>query len=74
MSSSPSFCGICDIRHIFKSSEFWCPDCEEGLCAECIEYHSLVKLSRVHITISIAAKPNQLLIVINHFNCIDHYS
>jgi hypothetical protein len=31
MSSSPSFCGICDIRHISKPSEVWCPDCEEGL-------------------------------------------
>ena len=54
MSSSPSFCGICDIRHISKPSEVWCPDCEEGLCAECIEHHSLVKLSRGHITIPIA--------------------
>jgi hypothetical protein len=33
MSSSPSVCGICDIRHISKPSEVWCPDCEEGLCA-----------------------------------------
>ena len=54
MSSSPSFCGICDIRHISKPSEVWCPDCEEGLCAECIEYHGLVKLSRDHTTIPIA--------------------
>jgi hypothetical protein len=51
MSSSPSFCGICDIRHISKQSEVWCPDCEEGLCTECIEHHSLVKLSRGHTTI-----------------------
>ena len=53
MSSSSSFCGICDIRHISKPSEVWCPDCEEGLCTECIEYHSLVKLSRNHATIPI---------------------
>jgi hypothetical protein len=46
MSTSQSFCGICDIRHISKPSEAWCPDCEEGLCTECIEYHSLVKLLR----------------------------
>jgi hypothetical protein len=31
MSSSPSFCGIWDIRHISKPSEVWCPQCEEGL-------------------------------------------
>jgi hypothetical protein len=48
MSSSPSFCGICDIRQISKPSEVWCPDCEEGLCTECIEYHSLVKLSPLY--------------------------
>ena len=54
MSSSPSFCAICDIRQISKSSEVWCPDCEEGICAECIEYHSLVKLSRGHTTIPIS--------------------
>ena len=53
MSSSPSVCGICDIRHISKPSEVWCPDCEEGLCAECIEYHSSVKTSRGHSTIPI---------------------
>jgi len=53
MSSSPSFCGICDIRHMSKPSEVWCPQCEEGLCTECIEYHSVVKLSRNHTTIPI---------------------
>jgi hypothetical protein len=53
MSSSPSVCGMCDIRHISKPSEVWCPDCEEGLCAECIEYHSSVKPSRGHTTIPI---------------------
>ena len=53
MSSSPSFCGICDIRHISKPSEVWCPQCKEGLCTECFEHHSLVKPSRNHTTIPI---------------------
>ena len=53
MSRSPSLCGICDIRHISKPSEVWCPDCEEGICQECIEHHSLVKPSRNHTTIPI---------------------
>jgi hypothetical protein len=44
--SSPSFCGMCDSRHISKPSEVWCRECEEGLCTECTEYHSSVKLSR----------------------------
>ena len=54
MSSSPSTCGICDIRHISKPSEMWCPDCEEGLCTECVEHHSLAKPSRNHTTIPIS--------------------
>jgi hypothetical protein len=53
MSSSSSFCGICDIRHISKPSEVWCPQCEEGLCTECIEHHSLAKPCRNHTTIPI---------------------
>ena len=53
MSSAPSFCGICDIRHISKPSEVWCPDCEEGICTECIEHHNLAKPSRNHTTIPI---------------------
>ena len=53
MSSTPSFCGICDIRHISKPSEAWCSDCEEGICTECIEHHSLAKPSRNHTTIPI---------------------
>ena len=53
MSSSSPVCGICDIRYISKPSEVWCPQCEEGLCTECIEYHSVVKLSRNHTTIPI---------------------
>jgi hypothetical protein len=34
MSTSPSFCGMCDNRHISKPSEGWFRDCEEGLCTE----------------------------------------
>jgi hypothetical protein len=45
---------MCDIRHISKPSEVWCRACEEGLCTECIEYHSSGKLSRGHTTIPIA--------------------
>jgi hypothetical protein len=54
MSSSPSSCGICDIRHISKPSEVWCPDCEEGLCTACLEHHSLAKPFGNHITIPIS--------------------
>ena len=54
MSSSPSFCGICDIRNMSKPSEVWCPDCDEGLCTECLDHHSLAKPFRNHTTISMA--------------------
>jgi hypothetical protein len=54
MSSSPSTCGICDMRHISKPSEVWCPDCEEGICTECVEHHSLAKPSRNHTTLPIS--------------------
>ena len=54
MSSSPSTCGICDLCYISKLSEVWCPDCEEGLCTECLEHHRLAKPSRNHTTIPIS--------------------
>ena len=54
MSSSPSFCGMCDCRHISRPSEVWCSDCEEGLCTECLEQHSLAKPRRNHTMIPIS--------------------
>ncbi|CAC5397256.1 unnamed protein product [Mytilus coruscus] len=45
--SSPS-CGACDLRHITKPSIVWCTECDEGLCTECQEHHSLSKASRRH--------------------------
>ena len=74
MSSSPSFCGMCDNRHISKPSEVWCRECEEGLCTECIEYHSSGKLSRGHTTIPIAEYqnlPSYVLKIKEH--CNEHH-
>ena len=71
MSSSPSFCGICDIRHISKPSEVWCPDCDEGLCTECLDHHSFAKPSRNHITQPIAEYlklPSYVLEIKEHCN------
>ena len=71
MSSSPSFCGMCDSRHISKPSAVWCRECEEGLCTECTEYHSSVKLSRSHTTIPIAEYqklPSYVLEIKEHCN------
>jgi hypothetical protein len=43
-----------DSRHISRPSEVWCSDCEEGLCTECWEQHSLAKPCRNHTTIPIS--------------------
>ena len=74
MSSSPSSCGICDIRHSPKPSEVWCPDCEEGLCTESVEHHSLAKPSRNHATIPISEYRNlpTYVLEINEL-CNEHY-
>ncbi|CAG2194884.1 unnamed protein product [Mytilus edulis] len=50
--SSPS-CGVCDLRHNTKPSIVWCTECDEGLCTECQEHHSLSKASRYHNVIPI---------------------
>ena len=71
MSTSPSFCGMCDNRHISKPSEVWCRDCEEGFCTECFEYHGSWKLSRGHTTIPIAEYqklPSYVLKIKEHCN------
>ncbi|CAG2195120.1 TIF1B [Mytilus edulis] len=53
MASSSQNCGVCDLRHINKPSIIWCTECDEGLCQECQEHHSLSKGSRNHSTIAI---------------------
>ncbi|XP_052064015.1 uncharacterized protein LOC127704156 [Mytilus californianus] len=53
MTSSMPVCGVCDLRKITKPPTAWCPECEEGLCAECLEHHSLSKGTRKHSTIPI---------------------
>ena len=54
MASSPSTCGVYDVRHISKSSEVWCPECDQGFCIDCTGYHSLSNASRNHSTIPIS--------------------
>ncbi|CAG2217481.1 PML [Mytilus edulis] len=41
-------CGICDSQHVTKSADFWCPECDDGLCTECKTHHSFSKASRHH--------------------------
>ncbi|XP_071121942.1 uncharacterized protein [Mytilus edulis] len=53
MASSFDHCGICSSRHVSKPSVVWCPHCDEGLCQDCIEHHSLSKATRNHKTVII---------------------
>ncbi|XP_071123530.1 uncharacterized protein [Mytilus edulis] len=53
MASSFDHCGVCTSRHVSKLSVVWCPDCDEGLCQDCTEHHSLSKSSRNHKTVPI---------------------
>ncbi|XP_052064550.1 E3 ubiquitin/ISG15 ligase TRIM25-like [Mytilus californianus] len=54
MATKTSLCTICDLRHLTTSSTHWCPECEEALCTNCKEHHSLSKSSRCHRVISIS--------------------
>ncbi|CAG2185335.1 unnamed protein product [Mytilus edulis] len=53
MASNTSICGICDLRHLSNPSTHWCQDCDEALCSECKEHHTLLKATRGHTTIPI---------------------
>ena len=46
-------CGICEVQHITKDADQWCPECDEGLCSDCEKYHQTSKASRNHGVISI---------------------
>ncbi|CAG2214787.1 unnamed protein product [Mytilus edulis] len=53
MADSRDFCGVCTLRHASKSAVVWCTECDEGLCTECQEHHSLSRASRNHDTIPV---------------------
>ncbi|CAC5397665.1 TRIM2_3 [Mytilus coruscus] len=72
-SKSKEFCGICYARHITKSQNFWCSDCDEGLCTECHEHHSISKSSRNHNVIPIESYnklPSSIAKIVNY--CTNH--
>lgn len=48
MASSFDNCGTCYLRHVSKLSVVWCSECDEGLCHDCEEHHTLSKASRNH--------------------------
>ncbi|XP_052089979.1 uncharacterized protein LOC127726602 [Mytilus californianus] len=46
-------CGICVAQHVSQVADYWCPECDEGLCSSCKNYHGVSKASRQHGIISI---------------------
>ncbi|CAG2247260.1 unnamed protein product [Mytilus edulis] len=48
MANNSFVCGICDFRQITKPSVIWCSECDEGLCQECTEHHSISKATKGH--------------------------
>ncbi|VDI54917.1 Hypothetical predicted protein [Mytilus galloprovincialis] len=53
MATSITFtCGVCDSQHFTKDAEHWCPECDEGLCPNCLIFHNSSKFSRDHGVIS----------------------
>ncbi|XP_063400141.1 uncharacterized protein LOC134684765 [Mytilus trossulus] len=58
MASNFSICGICDFRHVTIPSVVWCSECDEGLCDDCKEHHSISKSSRDHDIVPIGDYQN----------------
>ncbi|CAC5423273.1 unnamed protein product [Mytilus coruscus] len=46
-------CGPCHERIANTKAEFWCYNCDEGLCSTCSSHHKRSKSSRDHKTIDI---------------------
>ncbi|XP_071136154.1 uncharacterized protein [Mytilus edulis] len=53
MASNCSLCGVCDNRQMAKFAVVWCSECDEGLCEDCKEHHSISKDGKNHGTYSI---------------------
>ncbi|XP_071136151.1 chromosome partition protein Smc-like [Mytilus edulis] len=54
MASNWSLCGVCDNRQLIKLAIVWCSECDEGLCTDCNEHHSISNGTKRHETVSIA--------------------
>ncbi|CAC5399019.1 unnamed protein product [Mytilus coruscus] len=52
-STSTVVCGICESQHTTTKADFWCPECDEGLCSQCLKHHSASKGTRAHGVISV---------------------
>jgi hypothetical protein len=60
---------ICEAQHITQYADKWCPECDEGLCSDCENYHNSSKASRNHVVISIKnyhKLPSSISEIANH--------
>ncbi|XP_063435946.1 uncharacterized protein LOC134716864 [Mytilus trossulus] len=52
-SPSTVICDVCESQHRTTHADFWCPECDEGLCSQCLKYHNALKATRAHEVISV---------------------
>ncbi|XP_071142903.1 E3 ubiquitin-protein ligase TRIM33-like [Mytilus edulis] len=52
-STSGTCCGVCETQHVVIEAAFWCPECDEGLCALCEKHHQASKGTRNHKVTSV---------------------
>ncbi|XP_071168956.1 eukaryotic translation initiation factor 3 subunit A-like [Mytilus edulis] len=52
-SSIKVICGVCESQHRTTNADFWCPECDEGLCSQCLKYHNALKATRLHEVIPV---------------------
>lgn len=76
MATNTLVCAICDSlhkQHNTPPSVYWCPECDEALCADCSEHHSISKGTRGHRIITVSqylSLPNFVSEI--HSFCNDH--
>ena len=71
--SSDVLCSICEAQHTIKNADNWCPECEEGLCSECLKHHNVSKYTKSHEVISIENYhkiPQSVSKIVQH--CTEH--
>lgn len=63
------FCDPCSYQSKDRLSLFFCIDCEEALCAICLQYHNVMKQTRTHNCVSMNKVPRNFSLPLT---CTDH--
>lgn len=53
MADNLKLCSTCDVRHLTKPSTTWCSECNQALCDDCKDYHSVFRATQNHETVEI---------------------